>query len=248
VAVLVVCLLGGAAGGSPSSPPPFHGDRIGDFWVAQSAPGAIAEVRDPTGRRRTVFRFRVGDRDQTAPGEPNPRAELISPRAISGGDELWWSAEFLLPRRFPDRVPEWLNLVQGPYGKPWLGPPPWFVKVAGGRIVWQRNATYDWDVPWQMPLVRGRWVKLLVHARFARRGFVEMWVDGRRVTFFERSIWNPSNHRPTRRLRMRLKDRANYDGPNSIYLQSYRKRGMFPSVTVYHGPLRIGPTRASVSG
>jgi hypothetical protein len=45
---------------------------------------------------------------------------------------------------------------------------------------------------------------------------------------------------------METMDSSNNAKPNSLYLQSYRKRGMFPSLTIYHGPLRIGTTRASV--
>jgi hypothetical protein len=251
VAVAVAGLLLSREGaGASQSPHPrqFRGDRIGSYWLEQAAPGAISEVPDPTGGPGTAFRFTVGNGDETGPGMPNPRAELLSPDDIRGGEEFWWSGRIYLPVDFPARVPAWLNLMQGPFGKPWRGSPAWSIKVSGRWIEWQRNQTYDWDVPWQIPLVRGRWIHVLGHTRFGRHGFVEMWIDGRPVTFFRHSSWNPNRHPPTRRLRMMTRDSSNDAAPNSMYLQSYRKRGMFPSLTIYQGPLRIASSRTAVGG
>ena len=60
--------------------------------------------------------------------------------------------------------------------------------------------------------------------------------------------YNPSHVAPTTRLAMATMDSSNNLGGNSIFLQSYRKAGMFPSVTTYEGPLSIGETRAQVGG
>jgi hypothetical protein len=128
-----------------------------------------------------------------------------------------------------------------------VGTPPWHVEINHNHIQWGRNETYDWDVPWRMPLVRGRWVEILMHCRFARHGFVEMWVDHRPVTFFNGGTYNPSHHRPTRRLRMQTLDSSNDGGPNHAAILSYRKARMFDSVTIYQGPTAIGPTRGSVA-
>lgn len=244
--VSALLLFGCGSSAGNASPPPFAGLRIPDFWVDNSAPGAITQVPSPTGGSGTVFRFTVGDNDEIQGESPNPRGELLSPDRIHDGDEFWWSAGFFLPKTFPSQVPDWLNLLQGPFGKPWRGSPPWSIKVAGDRIEWQRNYTYNWDIPWEMQLRRGRWVHVLVHTQFSSHGFVSMWIDGRPVTFFDRTAYNPNHERPTKRLAMATLDSSNYEGGNSIYLQSYRKKGMFPSVTLYQAPLRIGPTRASV--
>ena len=196
-----------------------------------------------------MFRLDVDDSD-VYPVTPtdNPRAQLVSPALLEPGDEVWWSAGFFLPADFPGEVPGWLNVVQGPFGPPFAGSPPWQIQVVGSQLRWTRNSTYGFDVPWQMPLVRNQWVDVLVHERFAADGFVEMWIDGRRVTFFNGVTYNPGHLGATTHLSMQTLDRSNSEGPNSLYLQSYREAGMFSSVTVYESPLRIGTARASVEG
>jgi len=227
----------------------FKATRLSDFWVRQSAPGAITEVPDPAGSGQTVFKLVVNDADSypVTPTE-NPRAEMLSPNDIVAGDEMWWSAKFFLPADFPASTPNFVTLLQGPYGPPWNGTPPFHIEVNGGVIKWQRNSTYGWDIPWQMPLVRNRWVNVLVHERFGRDGWIELWVDGQPITFFGPGSLNPSGVAPTQHLAMQTMDNSNDEQPNSIYLMQYRKKGMFDSLTVYHGPLRIGTTRASVGG
>ncbi|HWN73658.1 MAG TPA: heparin lyase I family protein, partial [Solirubrobacterales bacterium] len=143
-------------------------------------------------------------------------------------------------------VPGWLNLLEGPYGGPFNGSPPWQIQVVGNSIQWTRNKTYAWDVPWKMPLVKEKWVDVVVHERFGTNGYVEMWIDGQPITFFSGSTYNPAKVAPTSHLNMATMDSSNNGGANSIILQSYRKAGMFPSVTVYEGPLTIGKTRAAV--
>jgi hypothetical protein len=240
----------------PTSPPPvsggtdpgnliFSGVHLRDFWLNQSEPGAITEVPDPAGSGETVFKFTVGDEDELNI-TPNPRAELLSPHTITAGEEFWWSAKVFLPADFPASTPNFVNLLQGPYGEPWQGSPPFLIKVEGTSLKWQRNVTYDWDVPWEVPLVRNQWVHFMLHERFGPDGWVEMWVNGQPITFFSGGSFNPNNVSPTQHLAMKTEDSSNDAQPNSLYLQSYRKRGMFPSLTVYHGPLRIGTTRASV--
>ncbi len=231
-----------------ASVPPFLGSSIESFDLNQSAPGAVTEVPDPVGSGEDVFKMTVADGDvyPTTPTQ-DPRAELLSPRTIQPGDEFWWSSKFLLPRSFPASVPGWVTVLEGPFGRPYYGIPPWHIEVQRGRIHWSRNRTYEWDEPWQTPLVRGRWIEVLVHCKLAKRGFVEMWIDGRRVTFFRGDTYNPGHHAPTRRLRMRTLDTSNNRGPNYVSVLNYRKRGMFPSLTVLHGPLALGPTRDSVT-
>jgi hypothetical protein len=231
----------------PAEMPSFLGNTIRSFWLNNSEPGAVTEVPDPAGSGQTVFRFTVGDSDKTQGSTPNPRAELISQPSISAGDEFWWSMKFFLPPDFPASTPGWVNLVQL-FGGQASGSPPFHLEAENGVIKWQRNATYGFDVPWQMPQVRDQWVTVLVHERFATNGFVEMWINGDQATFFASSLVNPNGVAPTTRLQMETMDSSNDASPNSLYLQQYRKVGMYPTLTTYEGPLLIGPTRGSVGG
>ncbi len=176
----------------------------------------------------------------------NPRAEIGTPPNIEPGEELWWSTKFFLPADFPTDVPGWLSLMEGPYGEPFNGSPPWHIEVNGTYIQWSRNQTYSYDVPWRGKLIRNHWITVTVHELFAPHGFVEMWINGHQVGFFTGNTYNPNRLPATARLETATVDASNDAGPNSIRLQSYRKAGMFPWVTVYEGPLRIGSTQASV--
>lgn len=227
----------------------FNGSHISDFPLMQAAPGAITEVADPAGSSETVLKMKVSDQD-VYPVTPtqNPRAQLLSPSLFQPGTEYWWHSKFFLPADFPSSVPGWLTLLEGPYGPPYAGPPPWHIEVSGSTLQWQRNSTYNWDVPWHMPLVRNQWVDVLVHGRFGTDGWIEMWINGQRVTFFEPGAYNPNNVASTQRLNMKTMDSSNDGGSNFAVIQSYRKAGMFESVTVYHRPMKIGTTRASVEG
>ena len=237
----------------PAPSPPgsvlFLGDQIKDFWLNQSAPTGITEVSDPAGSGQKVFKMTVSDADvyPVTPTE-NPRAQVLSPPSIKPGDEIWWSSKFYLPASFPSSVPGWLNLLEGPYGGPFNGSPPWQIQVVGNSIQWTRNKTYAWDVPWKMPLVKEKWISVVVHERFGSDGYVEMWVDGQPITFFSGGTYNPSKAAATTHLNMATMDSSNNGGANSIILQSYRKAGMFPSVTVFEGPLTIGTSRTAVAG
>jgi hypothetical protein len=242
------------AGELPESAPEtgghiFTGGKIRDFDLKQAAPGAITEVADPLDSGRNVLQMTVKDTD-VYPITPtgDPRAQLLSPEIFESGDEFWWNSEFLLPTDFPSSVPGWVTLLEGPYGEPFDGTPPWHIEANGEHLQWSRNGTYDWDVPWQMPLVRGRWVHVLVHELLAPDGWVEMWVDGEPVTFFPGNTYNPGHEAPTTRLQMKTLDASNAGGPNFAVIQSYRKKGMFETLTIYQGPMRIGETRASVDG
>jgi hypothetical protein len=237
---------------APSDPPAtsgllFEGDQIADFARNQSAPGAITEVADPRGGSEPALQMTVADTDvyPLTPTE-NPRAQLLSPAIIDPGEEIWWSARFYLPEDFPSWVPGWLTVMQGPYGQPFNGTPPFHLEVNGNELRWQRNSTYGWDVPWRMPVERGRWIEIVLHQRFASDGFVEMWVDGKQATFFGGGTYNPNGVASAQRLEMKTRDASNNSGPNFNVIQSYRKVGMFNSVTLLHGPMLIGTSRAAV--
>jgi|GEM_PF-2979020 len=237
--------------GGTRSPEPspllFDGSRLGAFALLQEAPGAITEVADPLGSGQTDFKMTVNDAD-VAPITPtdNPRAQALSPSFIESGDEIWLRTKFLIPEGFPS-VPRWMSLVSI-YGPPFAGSSPWQVEVVGDQLQWARNGTYGFDIPWQTGLVKGRWVTVLLHERFAAEGWVEMWIDGQRVRFFGAGSYNPSGHPETERLAMATMDSSNGEGANAAKIMQYREAGMFETGTVYFGPLEVGATRLSVGG
>lgn len=225
----------------------FDGSRLSAFAQLQAAPGAITEVADPLGSGATNFRFTVKDSDvyPITPTE-DPRAQALSTSFIKSGDEIWLKTKFMLPSDLPS-VPGWMSLVSI-YGPPFDGPSPWRIGIDSNELHWQRNGSYGYDVPWRMPLVRGRWITVLLHERFASDGWVEMWIDGAQIAFFATGGYNPDHHPQTERLAMATMDSSNDGGSNHAKIMQYRQAGMFNSTSVYFGPLRVGTSRASVGG
>ena len=132
------------------------------------------------------------------------------------------------------------------YGAPFAGSGPWGISITENEFRFQRNGTYSWDIPWRAPLIKGRWVTLLLHERFATNGWIEMWIDGEKVNFFAPGNYNPRQEPRTEKLQMATMDASNDGGPNAAKIMQYRQVGMFESGSTYFGPLRLGPTRASV--
>jgi Polysaccharide lyase len=228
--------------------PTFSGFQVSSF-LNQSASGAISEVADPAGSGEKVFKMTVGDNDvyPITPTE-NPRAELVSPPMANNGTEFWATMKFFLPSSFPSSVPGWLTLLEGPYGPPFEGSPPWHLEVNGDNIQWVRNGTYGYDVPWSMPLTKNSWVNVMVHEKFGTEGWIEMWINGQPINFFAGGTYNPNHVAATNHLSMQTMDATtNGGGGNSIHLMNYRERGMFESVTVYEGGLKVGNSQAAVS-
>jgi Polysaccharide lyase len=224
----------------------FEGAGVEDFWVDHSAPGAISEVPNPLGGGEGVLEMTVHN-DDVYPVTPteNPRAELISPDIIEPGDEFWLSTKFMIPENMPD-VSGWLSLVSV-YGAPFEGASPWRIGICSNdNLCWQRNGTYRYDIPWEEPLVKGSWVNVLTHERFGSDGWVEMWIDGQPITFFDGGSNNPNHVAATQRLEMQTMDASNGAGPNSAKIMQYREAGMFETASVYFGSLKLGATRAAV--
>ena len=234
---------------APSADLLFKGTKIKDFATNQSVAGAVKEVPDPSGSGISVLRMDVNNSD-VYPLTPtaDPRAQLLSPSIFFDGTEYWWNSSFYLPTDFPASVPGWLTVLEGPYGRPFGGTPPWHLEISGDMLRWQRNSTYDWDVPWETPVVRGSWVNVLVHGKLSANGFIEMWVNGKQTTFFPGSTHNPLGEATTQRLNMKTMDASNDESSNFVVIQSYRELGMFSNLSLFQGPMLIGKTRASVGG
>jgi Polysaccharide lyase len=246
--VLVVAIGGPRAAPSsaqdvtePSGGTLFDGDLehgLGAYDVLNGTDVRI--VPDPHGLARAAARFAVPDRDRGPTADP--RAQMVAKLPLHAGDEIWVGWSTLFPRRFPRSVPGWVSFASF-YGPPFEGSGPLTFQVAGRELLWSRNATYGWDVPWRTPLIRGRWIDFVVHVRLAatqRRGFVELWVN-------TGGGWEPQALKGRRRLHTRTIDRSNGDGAVQHRLGSYRKRGMFRTVTLYQASHRIGTNFASVA-
>jgi hypothetical protein len=224
--------------------PRFVGARLSDFAHIEPEEWEefATEVPDPLGSGETVFKLEVPDR----PSPVDPRLQLNSGQIIKNGEEFWWHASFMLPEEFPSYIPQWFNIMEGPYGSPFNGSPPVSLGINGAEVDWQRNATYNFDVPYSVPLEKGRWIDVLWHIKFATEGWVELWIDGEQITFFEPGTYNPSKLPETQRLNMKTRDSSNNGADNAIYLQNYRESEMFESVTIYEGPTSVGPNRTDV--
>jgi len=240
VALAVLTLLGGDEdqgedlAALPVGRVLFEGDfRLGLADYGEVIHGErIAIVDDPAGLARKAARFEVQDSD-VGPTD-NPRAQIGSTLELAEGRDVWIGWSTMFPREFPESVPGWLTFAST-YGPPAEGPGPIAFGVRGNEIRWQRNETYDYDVPWRMPLVRGRWIDFVVHERLAHdsRGSVELWVNAGEG-------WRRQLLSGRRRLEMRTLDSSNGEGTNHHRLSNYRQRGMFEQVTLLHASHRLG--------
>ncbi len=230
---------------NPSSELLFNGSKISDFALLQEAPGAITEVPDPLGSGETVFQMTVNNKD-VAPITPtdNPRAQALSPSMIKPNEEFWLQTKFMLPQDMPS-IPGWMSLV-AIYGAPFDGSGPWGVAITENEFRFQRNSTYNWDIPWRAPLIKGAWVTVTLHEKFGSDGFVEMWIDGHQINFFPKGNYNPNHEAETEHLSMQTMDASNDEGLNAAKIMQYREANMFETGTVYFGALKLGTSRASV--
>lgn len=235
----------------------FEGSNLADFALIQACTTErVSEVPDPLGSGKTVLKFTVYDSDVPNHGcsgvtpTNNPRATAISPSFIESGSELWLRCRFMIPNGFPE-ISQWMTLVSV-YGPPENGTSPWRTEVTSidesPNFTFQRNATYNWDIPWATAWTRGKWVEVLLHERFSPTGFIEEWWNGSQLTFFnpESSPWNPSGLGATNKLEMQTVDSTNNKGPNSVRIGQYRAAGMFEVGSVYYEFVKVGTTRESV--
>lgn len=203
----------------------FYGDQISDFAeVIQAAPGRITEVPDPLSSGQKVIAMTVNDSD-VAPLTPtnNPRAQLQTNRIIKPGMEFYIATEILFPSNFPS-FDNWMTLLSV-YGAPYGGSGSFHIASYGKTLQWEEH----WEGP---PLVRGRWMPLLMHGLFEYDGWGEVEIDGH----------------PSGKINAPIRQRGVNDGAdNDVRLEQYRSHGMIPgSATLYFKPLLIGTTRASV--
>lgn len=237
--------------------PLFAGTSLAKYDL-QIDKGSITEVTDPLGSGQKVFAFTVPN--EGIPGDEEGkvcRAQALCPQALyTQGAELWERFAVMIPVGFPE-VTNWLTF-QALYGPPFEGSSPLAFAIdaigtasmEGEYMCMRRNGTYSIDVPWAIRVPRGQWVEFIVHQKFSSNptgGFIEVWVNGVKVTFFDGSTYNPRGESSTQKLVMQLADGANGGGPNQAKVMHYRALdSVKATATLYQKPLRIGTTRASV--
>lgn len=226
--------------------PSFNGRKISEFPTEVAEPGTITEVSDPLGSGEKVIEMNIDDND--IPTSTNPRAQLEGPYNLEKGKEYWLSTKFLIPKSMP-KIEGWMTLA-AIYGPPFAGSGPWQIEASYEHLSWQRNEKYGWDVPYEVPLERGKWIRLLLHMKLAEeeKGFVEMWINGKRINFFAPGTSGNWYSEPeTNHLEMDTMDKTDNEGLNNARISQYREKGMIAgNASVYFGPLRVGEERADV--
>lgn len=241
----------------PTTSAPVAGRLVFDADVARRGLGAyagthnvnrISIVNDPVlGDARKVVRFTVLDTDDQLTG--NPRAQLETSKFWNKGDEYYVGASYYFPRDFPMQqdTRQWVNLGEV-YGAPYAGASPnsLFVKrVSNGTqvIAWQRNGTYAWDRPFEVPLVKGRWHDFVFRIKLSddpKVGFWETWSN-------TGSGWEQLKLNGQHRLYGKTIDASNSGGPNYHKISHYRSKGMWPVATHYTAGHKIGTSFDSVA-
>lgn len=213
-------------------------------------PERISVVNDPAlGPDRKVLRFEVYNSD-TGPTE-NPRAQIETAYDFEEGDDRFAGFSYYFPDEFPTQLPSqaWISLGSIAYGPPYDGAGPLSIRVQndgdgdGAELRWQRNDTYDNDIPWTGPKIadiKGRWVDFVFRTKLHRDpdvGFVELWMNT--GTGWERQELNGEEH-----LGMNTYDDSNDGGPNNSRLGLYFRKDISGPLTMYHGPLKIASAGA----
>ena len=248
-ALVVGLLLALAAPAVASSRPPDvftsrFSDGLDEFRY-QNNPNRIQVVDDPVlGAARKVLRFRVGRGD--AGLTDNPRAQLETPYDFERGDDRYVGFSVNLDHDFPTELPRggWVTFGSIAYGPPYAGAGPVGLRVqnrvggGGAELRWQRNDTYDFDIPWTGPRVadvRGRWVDFVVRTKLHEDpevGFVQLWMN-------TGSGWRAQSLAGRRRLHMQTYDDSNGRGRNNTRLALYYRKDIPGPLTMFHGPARV---------
>ncbi len=250
VPVPAVPVPGGPPAGSASSPL-FRADVAASGLSAYTSTHnahRVSVVDDPVlGGARKVLRFRVYDTDDQLTG--NPRAQLESQKFWRAGEEHYVGVSYYFPHDWPMQqdTRQWVNLGEV-YGAPYAGASPnaLFVKrvSSGGQVIaWQRNGTYGWDRPFEVPLVKGRWHDFVFRIKLSadpQVGFWEAWLN-------TGSGWQRLQLHGKDRLHSKTLDASNSGGANYHKLAHYRSKGMWPVATHYAADHAIGDSFDAVA-
>lgn len=225
----------------PPSPPVESADEVYD---------QIADYPEKWGRNKEVtFQGRPAieqavQKTDGSPGvgtsEGTTRAQLGTANKYEPGKKYWFGGSFFLPQGFPTSPPGWgVNLLENYYAGEGGTSPPWELQAREGVLQTQllgsatnkhsfgpiSNFTGRW-VDWQVALVPGA---PAAAGKPAIQGKAEFWLDGKQV-MQETDV-------PI----------GKFSGKMRFIVQTYYSFQFgLSSVTVYHGILKVGKTRASV--
>jgi len=255
-----VLLLSNPSPEDPGRPPSepgrvlWNGDvstgDLSQYRVQECERGRTTVVPDPLGSGRNAIRFTVRDTD-VAPCTPteNPRAQALSPSILQPGGEYWIGWSVLVPNEFPRTTSagdNWISLGSI-YGPPFEGNGSNGMKMdtspGVNKFYYRRGPEYQFDQPWEMPLIRGRWVDFVFHVKLSgdeRVGFREQWVN-------TGSGWQQSTLAGRTRFFTSTFGDANDGGPNVSKISLYRKRGIIDVATLYFADHRIGTSFNAVA-
>ncbi len=110
-------------------------------------------------------------------------------------------------------------------------------------LTWERNGTYGWDHPFEVPLKRGRWHDFVYHIKLSSSGKVGYW----EVWSNTGAGWKRLKLNGKDRLYSRTLDKANEGGANYHKIALYRTKGMWPVATMYAAGHRIGSSFKAVA-
>jgi hypothetical protein len=212
----------------------FETGDLSQYDSAQrAADDRLRVVRRPTrqGRYAARFEVRAGDTQAATTGI---RAELIAERdggrMVGAGDERWYRWSTLFARDYP-LSDEWQTFVQ--WKNEGTGSPPLAMTVNGGEILLSGGEQNEFHEFWKAPIERGRWHDFVAHIRWSpdrRRGFVELWHDGRRVV-------------PRVRTATLYRDDDDRPIPNYLKIGLYRSSAIRSTQVLYHDGLVVARTR-----
>lgn len=193
-------------------------------------------MRSPRAQGGYAARFEVRDGEdplcRAGYGCFGDRAEVQADSQESEGRELWYDWSIRFARDFPRTsefqvVTQWHSEVDG-------SPP--VALYAGENEVYLRTDPHDSsgrevrppEVRWSGPMRRGTWQRFRLHVLWSgsdRRGFLELFVNGRRATG-------------------RVRTRTLYPGrANYLKLGYYREAGIRRPGVVYQDGMRVSRVR-----
>jgi len=193
-------------------------------------------VRSPRRQGRYAARFegRAGDTQAATTGI---RAELIAERdggrEVGPGDVRWYRWSTLFPRSYA-LSDHWQTFIQ--WKNDGTGSPPLAMTVNGNEILLsggEQNAFHEF---WKAPIDRGRWHDFVAHIRWAarpKRGFVELWHNGRRVV-------------PRTRTATLYRDDDGRPISNYLKVGLYRSSAIRRTQVLYHDGMVVARTRAGL--